>query len=867
MYYYIVRMNGNSNIAELVKKGFTIVNVGGKTTKAPLTHSGFPLSSWENLPHNDMVQHFKADGLRFGMRMGKQGNGRYCASLDFDCCGKKDKDGNRIGCDYTKDKLQQYNEIKTKDDGLFKGGTDGNYNLLIDFTDSPELMEGFKKLEERGKKKVELHSLEMFFSNGSQQVIPPSATKSKITNEMGANRQFLNDQPILVLSEGMPETNYVIALLNEYKEEHPGSIPRTKSPAVVSSEEEEILNSTYKKDRHYDLLFRYLGNGFDERGGKLITREDWLVICGALIHNGYDKQMWLDWNELYYAERGHKTDSADKLWDNFEKGNKPISLGAVNNIAKKYKPKEYAEWREHSQGIIIDKCVMEDQRMFWKDYDPKFPKRMCFTDVAFADIFTRLYGDKFRFTGGYVYHFNGVYWERDNRQYSNLHTFIDNIFYHEMKNWILGKVMYWTKRAKETDEDDNNKGISFWGMLNRSVKEYMKTQRSKMEMIKSLCSKICNEKQEWDMNPYLFVFKNCVFDLRFGVKVEPNPQDFMTTCCGWDYDDHYVDTDLMKVIETIQPDKEVRDYLLKAYYGGMLGIQDRGVKILTGKGGNGKSVLDELVMNMLGGYAYALPKAFLTEPIKSGANPEAMALYKKRLVLVSEPDANRNICCSSLKALSGDCKITSRRLYGEAEDVKLDTTSVFIECNTPPKLDEMNQAMNDRLGEGVIQFGCKFVSQSAYDAMDEEDQKKVSVGNPHFKTNAFKEENRQTLFHLLLPYRNMEVPVPKSVLRDSKKYMGGSDVFYDWFIDVYEKDEEEIVKMGDLYEHFKEENGMSMSKMDKEKYKTQKKFIQLLTENIFVGKYVKVKDDYYNKTRLRGCCLAGWKRKGAEEME
>jgi hypothetical protein len=208
---------------------------------------------------------------------------------------------------------------------------------------------------------------------------------------------------------------------------------------------------------------------------------------------------------------------------------------------------------EKQTSFMIDECVKDEQKMLWCDFNVKVPKRTCFTDVAFGDIFKLLYGDKFRFTNGFIYHFNGVYWERDNKQKSNINCFIDNVFYQDLKKWILGKILYWTKKAGETEDDDkNNKGIAFWTRVNLSVKDYIKTQRTKAEMIKAIESKVCNDSQEWDLNPYIFVFNNCVFDLKLGKKVEPNPQDFMTTCCGWDYDDNYNDVGIDKFIETIQ---------------------------------------------------------------------------------------------------------------------------------------------------------------------------------------------------------------------------------------------------------------------------------------------------------------------------
>jgi P4 family phage/plasmid primase-like protien len=384
-------------------------------------------------------------------------------------------------------------------------------------------------------------------------------------------------------------------------------------------------------------------------------------------------------------------------------------------------------------------------------------------------------------------------------------------------------------------------------------------------MIKAICSKVCNDSQEWDLNPYVFVFKNCVFDLKLGKKVEPNPQDFMTTCCGWEYDDNYKDVGIEKFIETIQTDKSVRDYLMKAYYSCMTGIQSRNVYILTGSGGNGKSVLDELLMSMLGGYGYALPKAFLTQPFKDGANPEAIALHNKRCIIVSEPDAKKNICCSSLKALSGDSKISSRKLYGEVESVKIIATNI-IECNTPPNLDEMNDAMSDRLGEGVIDFKSKFVKQSVYDAMSEDERIGKQVGNIYYKEDDFKIESRQSLFNLLLGYRDKEVAVPNIVKQSSKVYLARSDIFYDWFNDNYEVDNESVIRVKDVYYEFKNDNYDAV-KTNKTDYGTEKSFTSVLRSNIFVRKYIKERNEYYNGTQLKSTSLVGWTKKEEEEEE
>ena len=838
-------------ILELVDYGYTIFSVGGKTTKQPLNRDGYGLQKWEHLSHSDIMKHINTKGKRFGLRTGRQGNDRYIGSLDWDCCGKKGQDG-RMGCDYTKVKLQKYNDIKTRDDGMFKGGTKGNYNLLFDYTDVPELMERFKKAEESKKKKIELQSLEIFYSNGSHQVIPPSATLSKITNEIGESRQFLNERPFIVLSEEMPETSYILELLDEYDEMNKPVAKKlvVRSITPSSSQDEKEVMTEYD-----DMILNGLGK-------KRLEYYEYLRLASVLKSNNVSVDIWNKWNTECC-----NVDDEDhvRLWNTCDIDT-DLKMTFVEGMCKKYDREYYDKWRLKQTSFKIDECVKDEQKMLWCDFNVKVPKRTCFTDVAFGDIFKLLYGDKFRFTNGFIYHFNGVYWERDNKQKSNINCFIDNVFYQDLKKWILGKILYWTKKAGETEDDDkNNKGIAFWTRVNLSVKDYIKTQRTKAELIKAIESKVCNDRQEWDLNPYIFVFTNCVFDLKLGKKVEPNPLDFMTTCCGWEYDDNYNDDGIEKWLKTIQQDKGVRDYLMKAYYSCMIGKQSRNVYILTGTGGNGKSVLDELLMSMLGDYGYTLPKAFLTQPFKDGGNPEAIALHNKRCVIVSEPDPKKNICCSSLKALSGDSKISSRKLYGDIESVNIVATSI-VECNTPPNLDEMNDAMCDRLGEGVIDFKSKFVKQSVYDAMSEEERVGISVGNDYYGEESFKVEKRQSLFNYLLGYRNKEVAVPDSVKQSSKVYLAKSDVFYDWFCDTYELGGENAINVKDIYYEFKNDN-YDVVRNDKQTYGTQKNFISVIRNNIFVRKYFKGRKEYYNGERLNTDCLVGWKKKPIKEID
>ena len=130
-----------------------------------------------------------------GNENGTAKNGEKILSLDFDCCGEKDKEGNRMGCEITKQKLKEYLENIDCENGLYTSSTDGNMNVLIDYTNSKVLNDIINQISSN---KTTFHELEILL--GGNQVIPPSATISKKTLKTGNPRTFKNGNPFYVIN-------------------------------------------------------------------------------------------------------------------------------------------------------------------------------------------------------------------------------------------------------------------------------------------------------------------------------------------------------------------------------------------------------------------------------------------------------------------------------------------------------------------------------------------------------------------------------------------------------------------------------------------------------------------------------------------
>jgi len=534
---------------------------------------------------------------------------------------------------------------------------------------------------------------------------------------------------------------------------------------------------------------------------------------------------------------------------------------------------------------LLDTGFTQSQlNVFYKKFDvllasPQDKEKLYLVTGSLADVFKYVYGDRFVYCNGQVFHFNGVYWKPDNKNKSRLSCFIDVEFCSVMVGYYRYRMkkMYAKMNAINTvlETETINEELKYAAISIKSSMGYFRCQKIRILLVNNICDKICNDEQVWNKNPNMFCFDNCVFDVTTSKKVEGNPLDFINLSCGYDYDDNYSLTmvkELESLITSIQPDKATKDYLLQVLSTCLLSEQIQAFFILTGKGGNGKSVLMELMVEMLGQYSYNLPAGFISKVIKDGGNPEASGMDGKRLIIVSEPESKDPICCATIKKITGDTKINVRALYSNHTGIDLKGTVIMI-CNEKPALDEVNDAVSRRMRAGVIPFTQKFVSKNELDNAGEEEIKQfnMKLGDVKYVSQEFKADYRQAFFMILLPYlkhykNTLFSDAPPIVIKESRAYIQGCDAIYEWFDDSYEEDKNEVVFVSDLYNNFKgRDEFYKMSKADKRKYQTVSCFKETLQSNLFIRKFYKDAGQYWNKNRHQKPFIAGWKLKVEEE--
>ena len=834
----------------LIKENYALFNIGasGKYAKAPINKKATPMTDWEKMTCEQLKQEHNYNSLFWGMRMGLQENGKRVLSLDFDCCGKENKEKTeRVGCQYTKDKLKTFEELIDVKNGMFTSSTKGNMNVLIDYTDCPTII---KLVEQVSAYKFKLEEFEILL--GGNQVIPPSATTCKITKQKGNPRTFYTEEPFYILTEESAIYDFVKELFDEHLQKNNKGKTymkscKTKTQKQQSEEsdetDDETTSTTSSKDSSKDkwviLLNKYIGNGRDEEGCKIVCRDYWFQICGSLKSNGFDKKIWIDW-----SKKISQTNTASTTWDNLKKFD--MNINCLRTICKDVNKKGYYEWLNE-----YDVCLY----------------RHFYTTGLIADYFKLLYEDRFVCVDNVVYSYNGFIWEKEDKKNSNLAKFIDKVFYKDLLQYCNMKSNYFTSLLNENEEDEDIKNtLDKITKLQMNI-NFLRGVTARKSLMDDIITFLTRNDIKLDNNPFLFAFDNCIYDLKTGTFVEPKYDYWITKTAGYK---HVKSTpqqikELDDIINTIFPDPDVkRDYLITLATG-LCGIQLQNLFIATGGGGNGKSLINSLMLLAVGKYGYKLPSNVLLQEIKTGANPEMALLDNVRFALVQEPNAEKKIKCSTVKEITGDKTLNVRDHYSSKCNIHLCLTLV-MECNDKPKLDEVNDAVNRRIRASV--FSSKFVPQDIYDDLDEEQRQNVFISNPYYVSDEFQEKNKCVLFDILTKYFKMFQEnnyilgaMPSICKKVCVDYMATSDNIYGWFSSSYKKtakiEDSEPIKLTEIFKVFESSSYYNnMNKSDKRTY-NRKHFVEKIEGNLFLQKYLKKKD--------KVLYIVGWVKEEVEE--
>ncbi len=238
-------------------------------------------------------------------------------------------------------------------------------------------------------------------------------------------------------------------------------------------------------------------------------------------------------------------------------------------------------------------------------------------------------------------------------------------------------------------------------------------------------------------------------------------------------------------MEKVFPRADLRAYMWRLMAAHLEGANvEQLFFIWTGRGGNGKSVLDKIMRYTFGDYAFTLPSTVLTR--KSGesgaANPEIIGMRNRRYISMTEPEtyatggaAPLNI--SLMKKYTGNDQIEARGLFQEQQYFKI-AGRIHLLCNEKPAINSNDGGTWRRIR--VIPFEALFKDA------DDPEWKNPDIRHIHLKDYTLEDRIKrwpQALFsRLVWIYENEYLknglnPEPPIVKQASEEYRAKSDHF------------------------------------------------------------------------------------------
>ena len=576
----------------------------------------------------------------------------------------------------------------------------------------------------------------------------------------------------------------------------------------------------------------------------LDNRETWVrIVWGLKNDNVANKELA---RKLSKKSRKYEEGYFEKLWSEGRSGN---SLGTVLHYAHISNSGKYLELmgkRQYNEVNLEDWC----------------------TDDGLAGEFLSLMGGNYVLKGEilYVYDTKTCYWYED-RKLNKLKYYVGKVLSGYFNKLVESKRKEVRAATSESEEESLKKELEGLIGLRKRMKNTTAIGQCATRIIHHLSVENFDN-IEFDKNPLLFAFNNCCYDFKNNGWYKVSREDYIVTTCGYDYvkPDIKECEDFVLVLNKIFPDKEVRDCYISILSTGLVGIVIEKLIVANGSGGNGKSLLNELMLSVLGNYGYTAPNSVLINEMRVGSNPEIANMNKKRLIIYKEPDSSSRsqINLSVVKELTGGSEINARMNYANDCKTLLNGTHI-VECNEKPRLNgRMDEAVVRRIVD--IPFVSTFTDRE--ELYNNSDLCNIHKADPYYKSEEYKLKGRCVLFNYLCDWIKgdslfgKKLKIPEVVNERTKKYIESSDEIKVWFDSVIERCEEKYVsiKLDDLYKRFVDSNvWLNYSKKERRTW-TREYFIDSIRENVNFKVYYKgsVKgkwSEYHGQRQVRNVLI------------
>lgn len=442
-----------------------------------------------------------------------------------------------------------------------------------------------------------------------------------------------------------------------------------------------------------------------------------------------------------------------------------------------------------------------------------------------------------------LYCFNGKYWENDGIIFRK---YVSEDLYNFLKSILIS--VYWdTKEFTQLKTKLNQlKQIKYKKDLIETYKEYGINNEIKFD-------------DKWN----LFAFNNKIYDLENSCFINHKYDNYISSTCGYDWEEPSQEDikELHKLIDSIMPIQEEKKLFLQILSTSLNGKNIENFIIFNGGGGNGKGVINDLLLEAIGNYGMIGNNAILFEKNSTGSNPEKANMHKKRLVIFREPSEKNKFENSIIKELTGGGTFSGRGHHESNTKKELNLTMI-VECNKKPLLAEEPTDADFRRIIDIL-FRSSFTCEE--DLINPE--KNIYKANHYYKTKEFQKKYKFALLKILFTsykeYRenNYNFIIPQTIKERTKTYLELSCNILDWFKEKFlkTKKKEDYVQVKDIYNEFLNSiYYVNLSRNERKKY-NKSYFQNFFSTNLFF------RNDFAERYNNIRNVVKGWKVKDEEE--
>ena len=407
-------------------------------------------------------------------------------------------------------------------------------------------------------------------------------------------------------------------------------------------------------------------------------------------------------------------------------------------------------------------------------YNPNYTSRNYdLNDTGNAHRFVDKFGDdiKYNVDNKMWMIWNGINWQFD--------------IFGQVKNLAEELIREMKDEAFSVNDADTQKSMlkNVDRLFNKSGKENMLSEAQHLDMIP-----VNND--TFDKNDYLFNCLSGIVNLRNGNIMEHNKLMLLNKISSVSVSKNKPVKFLNFLNDMFEGNQELIHYLHKAFGYSLTGdCREQCMFILVGDGNDGKSLLLQIIQEVIGDYsATSNPDLLLDKKTQSSNLSEVARLKGIRYCVVNELKMGDKLNESGVKDItSGNNKIVARFLYGNEFEF-LPKMKIWLATNYEPRIIGTDKGIWRR----IVKIPCK---RSLRD--DEVDRDLI------YKLREEKDQILGWLIEGCLLWQKEGLNMPDCLLKEKEQYKTDQDLIQQWVNEYCEQHPMYIEKATNLFQSFK----------------------------------------------------------------